>query len=128
MATFDARPVIAVGGEYFNDIMTTVAALDEDEDEDEDEDDEDEDEDEDEEEEEEEEELVVLAPFEPVPLEGVLSSQGFSSDAVRLGDGELAGHVPPRLMNGAASDAAGQVPQAAVGRAGRIGPAKAPGC
>jgi hypothetical protein len=70
MATFDARPVIAVGGESFNDIMTTVAALDEDEDEDEDE------------------ELVVLAPFDPVPLEGVLSSQGFSYDAVRLGDGD----------------------------------------
>jgi hypothetical protein len=53
MATFDARPVIAAGGEPFNDIMTTVAALDEDE------------------------ELVVLAPFEPVPLGGVLSSRGF---------------------------------------------------
>ena len=64
MATFDARPVIAVGGESFNDIMTTVAALDEDE------------------------ELVVLAPFEPVQLEGVLSSQGFSYDAVSLGDGD----------------------------------------
>ena len=64
MATFDARPVIAVGGEPFNDIMMTVATLDEDE------------------------ELVVLAPFEPVPLEGVLSSQGFSCDAVSLGDGD----------------------------------------
>jgi Uncharacterized conserved protein (DUF2249) len=63
MATFDARPVIAVGGEPFNDIMTTVATLDEDE------------------------ELVVLAPFEPVPLEAVLSSRGFSHDAVSLGDG-----------------------------------------
>jgi hypothetical protein len=58
MATFDARPVIAVGGESFNDIMKTVAAMDEDE------------------------ELVVLASFEPAPLEGVLSSQGFSYDAV----------------------------------------------
>ena len=54
MATFDARPVIAAGGEPFDDIMTAVAALGEDE------------------------ELVVIAPFEPVPLEGVLSSRGFS--------------------------------------------------
>ena len=30
----------------------------------------------------------MLAPFEPVPLEGVLSSQGFSYDVVRLGDGD----------------------------------------
>ena len=74
MATFDARPVIAVGGESFNDIMTTVAALDKDKDKDKDKD--------------EDEELVVLAPFEPVPLEGALSSQGFSYDAVSLGDGD----------------------------------------
>jgi uncharacterized protein (DUF2249 family) len=64
MATFDARPVIAAGGEPFNDIMAAVAALREDE------------------------ELVLLAPFEPVPLEGVLSSQGFSYDAADLGDGD----------------------------------------
>jgi uncharacterized protein (DUF2249 family) len=64
MATFDARPVIAAGGEPFNDIMTTVAALDEDE------------------------ELVVLAPFEPVPLGGALSSRGFPYAAASLGDGD----------------------------------------
>jgi uncharacterized protein (DUF2249 family) len=64
MATFDARPVVAAGGEPFNDIMAAVATLREDE------------------------ELVVLAPFEPVPLEGVLSSQGFSYDAADLGDGD----------------------------------------
>jgi uncharacterized protein (DUF2249 family) len=34
------------------------------------------------------EELVVLAPFEPVPLEGVLGSQGFSYEAADLGDGD----------------------------------------
>ncbi len=54
MTRFDARPVIAAGGEPFDDIMMAVAALGEDE------------------------ELVVLAPFEPVPLEGVLSACGFS--------------------------------------------------
>ena len=64
MATFDARPVIAAGGEPFNDIMAAVATLGEDE------------------------ELVVLAPFEPVPLEGVLSSRGFSYDATDLGGGD----------------------------------------
>ncbi len=61
MATFDARPVIAAGGEPFGDIMTAVAALAD------------------------EEELVVIAPFEPVPLEGMLSSRGFSYDAVDVG-------------------------------------------
>jgi uncharacterized protein (DUF2249 family) len=35
----------------------------------------------------EDEELVVLAPFEPVPLEGVLSARGFSYEATGLGDG-----------------------------------------
>ena len=63
MATFDARPVIAAGGEPFSDIMTALAALGG------------------------EEELVVLAPFEPVPLEGLLSSQGFSYHATGRGDG-----------------------------------------
>lgn len=33
------------------------------------------------------EELVVLAPFDPVPLKGVLGSQGFTCDATDLGDG-----------------------------------------
>ena len=33
-------------------------------------------------------ELVVLAPFEPVPLEGVLSSQGFAYEAEDLGGGD----------------------------------------
>ena len=62
MATFDARPTIAAGGEPFNDIMAAVAALGQDE------------------------ELVVLAPFDPVPLRGVLGAQGFACDAASLGD------------------------------------------
>jgi hypothetical protein len=32
-------------------------------------------------------EQVVLAPFEPVPLEGVLSARGFPYEATGLGDG-----------------------------------------
>ncbi len=64
MAIVDARPIIAVGGEPFETIMAAVAALTEGE------------------------ELVVLAPFEPVPLEGVLSSQGFSYEATEIGGGD----------------------------------------
>lgn len=64
MATVDARPIIAAGGEPFDTIMSAVAALDDGE------------------------ELIVLAPFEPVPLEGVLSSQGFSYEASDLGGGD----------------------------------------
>ena len=64
MATVDARPIIAAGGEPFDAIMAAVAGLADDE------------------------ELTVLAPFEPVPLEGVLGSQGFSYDVADLGDGD----------------------------------------
>jgi uncharacterized protein (DUF2249 family) len=64
MATFDARPIIASGGEPFEMIMAAAASLADGE------------------------ELVVLAPFEPVPLEGVLSSQGFSYEPVDLGGGD----------------------------------------
>ncbi len=64
MATVDARPIIAAGGEPFDTIMAAVAGLADDE------------------------ELVVLAPFEPVPLGGVLGSQGFSYHAADLGDGD----------------------------------------
>jgi len=60
MATIDARPIIAAGGEPFDAIMAAVASLDEGED------------------------LTVLAPFEPVPLEGVLSSEGFTYDVTEL--------------------------------------------
>ena len=64
MAVVDARPIIKEGGEPFETIMAAVDGLAEDE------------------------ELVVLAPFEPVPLEGVLGSQGFTYDAVNLGGGD----------------------------------------
>jgi uncharacterized protein (DUF2249 family) len=60
MATFDARPIIAAGDEPFDQIMAAVAALEDGE------------------------ELIILAPFEPVPLEGVLGSQGFSYEALEL--------------------------------------------
>lgn len=53
MATFDARPVIAAGGEPSSDIMAAVASLGEDE------------------------ELIVLAPFEPVPPAPARSRQLF---------------------------------------------------
>jgi hypothetical protein len=48
VATVDARPIIAAGGEPFDTTMAAVADLGDGED------------------------LVVLAPFEPVPLEGAL--------------------------------------------------------
>lgn len=64
MAIVDARPIIAAGGEPFETIMSAAAALGADE------------------------ALVVLAPFEPVPLEGVLSSQGFTYEAEDLGGGD----------------------------------------
>ncbi len=64
MATLDVRPIIAAGDEPFDQIMSTVGALGLDE------------------------KLVIIAPFEPVPLEGVLGSQGFSFDAVEIGSGD----------------------------------------
>ena len=64
MATVDARPTIAAGNEPFEEIMAAAASLEDGE------------------------ELVVMAPFEPVPLEGVLSSQGFSYEAEDLGNGD----------------------------------------
>jgi uncharacterized protein (DUF2249 family) len=64
MATLDARPLIAAGNEPFDLIMAAVAALDD------------------------KEELVILAPFEPVPLEGVLGAQGFAYEAQEIGAGD----------------------------------------
>jgi uncharacterized protein (DUF2249 family) len=64
VATIDARPIIAAGDEPFDLIMAAVGTLGPDE------------------------EFVVLAPFEPVPLEGVLGAQGFSFEAVELGGGD----------------------------------------
>lgn len=60
----DARPVLAEGGEPFEMIMSNVAALEDGQ------------------------PLVVLAPFEPVPLEGVLSAQGFTWEAEALDGGD----------------------------------------
>jgi uncharacterized protein DUF2249 len=64
MATFDARPVIAAGGEPFNDIMAAVAALGRGR------------------------RTRRPAPFDPVPLKGVLGAQGFTCDAADLGNGD----------------------------------------
>lgn len=52
----DVRPIIDAGDEPFETIMNTVGELGD-------------------------EDLVIVAPFEPTPLEGVLSSQGFTFDA-----------------------------------------------
>jgi uncharacterized protein (DUF2249 family) len=60
----DARPMLARGDEPFEAIMTAVAELAPGE------------------------PLVVLAPFEPVPLEGVLSAQGFAWAAETLDNGD----------------------------------------
>ncbi|MFV0308189.1 MAG: DUF2249 domain-containing protein [Desertimonas sp.] len=57
----DARPVIAGGGEPFELIMAAAAAVGEDE------------------------VLVVLAPFDPIPLQGVLAEQGFRFVSDQLG-------------------------------------------
>ena len=64
MASFDARPIIAARDEPFDQIMAAVGALEPDE------------------------EFVVLAPFEPVPLEGVLGAQGFTFEALDIGGGD----------------------------------------
>ena len=60
----DARPILARGEEPFEAIMAAVGSLAPGE------------------------QLVVLAPFEPVPLEGVLSAQGFTWEAEAVDDGD----------------------------------------
>jgi uncharacterized protein (DUF2249 family) len=60
----DARPILERGEEPFQTIMDAVAEVGPGE------------------------MLVVLAPFEPVPLEGVLSSQGFTYEAAQLPTGD----------------------------------------
>lgn len=60
----DARPVLAKGEEPFAQIMETAARVGDDE------------------------VLVVYAPFEPVPLEGVLGEQGFRFVADELDGGD----------------------------------------
>lgn len=60
----DARPILEAGDEPFETIMDTVDELGDDE------------------------VLVIMAPFEPVPLEGVLGGQGFVHTAEELADGD----------------------------------------
>jgi len=60
----DARPILDRGEEPFEEIMRAVGETAPGE------------------------RLVVLAPFEPVPLEGVLSSQGFTYEAGELPSGD----------------------------------------
>lgn len=60
----DARPVLAAGDEPFATIMEAASRVSEDE------------------------VLVVYAPFEPVPLEGVLAEQGFDHVADELDGGD----------------------------------------
>lgn len=60
----DARPTLAAGGEPFGEIMAAAGEVAEGE------------------------VLVVYAPFEPVPLEGVLGEQGFVHVADQLDDGD----------------------------------------
>jgi uncharacterized protein (DUF2249 family) len=60
----DARPTIAAGDEPFADIMDAASQVGEGE------------------------VLVVYAPFEPVPLEGVLGGQGFDHVAEQLESGD----------------------------------------
>ena len=60
----DARPTLAAGGEPFAEIMDAASQVSDGE------------------------VLVVYAPFEPVPLEGVLGEQGFTHVADQLDSGD----------------------------------------
>lgn len=60
----DARPTLAAGGEPFAEIMDAAAQVEDGE------------------------ALVVYAPFDPVPLEGVLGEQGFTYVADQLESGD----------------------------------------
>jgi uncharacterized protein (DUF2249 family) len=60
----DARPTLAAGGEPFAEIMDAAGQVGDGE------------------------VLVVFAPFEPVPLEGVLGEQGFTHVADQLDNGD----------------------------------------
>jgi len=62
--TVDVRPIVARGEEPFGTIMAAVDVLEAGQD------------------------LVVIAPFEPVPLEGVLGGQGFTFEAVPVDGGD----------------------------------------
>lgn len=60
----DARPTLAAGGEPFGEIMAAAAQVGDDE------------------------VLVLYAPFDPVPLEGVLGEQGFNHIVDQLESGD----------------------------------------
>lgn len=60
----DARPTLAAGGEPFEEIMAAAGKVEVGE------------------------VLVVYAPFDPVPLQGVLGEQGFSFVTDEIGDGD----------------------------------------
>ena|SRR5680860_440260 len=60
----DARPIIAAGGEPFDKILQAAESTAN------------------------EEVLVVYAPFEPIPLEGVLGEQGFEHVAEQIGEND----------------------------------------
>lgn len=60
----DARPTLAAGGEPFDEIMDAASQVTDGE------------------------VLVVYAPFEPVPLEGVLGGEGFDYRAEQLAEGD----------------------------------------
>lgn len=62
VTTFDARPTIAAGGEPFAAIMEAAATVKSGE------------------------VLVIFAPFEPVPLEGILGEEGFDHVAEQIDD------------------------------------------
>lgn len=64
---FDARPILAAGGEPFGEIMAAAADVAEGE------------------------VFVLYAPFDPVPLQGVLGAQGFGyvSDQLPTGDWQV---------------------------------------
>lgn len=64
MQTLDVRPTLAAGGEPFAEIMEAAARVAPGD------------------------ALVVYAPFEPVPLEGVLGEQGFTHVADELEGGD----------------------------------------
>lgn len=61
----DARPTLAAGGEPFDEIMRAAGQVAPGE------------------------VLVVFAPFDPVPLQGVLGAQGFSYESEPVGNGDF---------------------------------------
>ena len=68
----DVRPIIERGEEPFGTIMQTVAALDG-------------------------RSLLLVAPFEPTPLEGVLAAQGYTYQSERVTDTEWRVRVRVRV-------------------------------